>query len=187
MTLTVAEPPELPPTSLDIEVAHRDVPGLSSTTQLTREPMVLDELTALHGVASYSLPTQSNPWLMLGLVDGSWIKVMPSDDELEYYLIEPADEAARNVGLQPQFLAVWAAFRHIGRLGLDALERAAAMRELMGAAPPTPRIAGLVVVEVQHDERELPAAQLLKELASIRGAQRRRGSLSIGGTLRRGK
>ena len=45
-----------------IEIADISAPLFQDTGQLTRSPMVLEEIVALRGVAGYVAPSPQHPW-----------------------------------------------------------------------------------------------------------------------------
>ncbi|MCK6421783.1 MAG: hypothetical protein L6Q73_12890 [Aquabacterium sp.] len=167
-----------------IEIADISAPLFQDTGQLTRSPMVLEEIVALRGVAGYVAPSPQHPWLGLRLADGTGLRVSPADDDLLYYMVEPLDEASQAAGLRPQFLAVWAAYGAIGRAALHALERAAAIARLgvQSQVVVLSPIDGLEIVEVTQEDNELPALRLLRELAGDDG-KLATGALSLAGDL----
>jgi len=145
---------------------------------LSRSPMTIAEITALRGIVGYVAPARGSHWLTLRLADGAWVRVAPAESDLEFYLIEPADELAVRRGIQPQFVALWAAYRNIGRIALAAMERAANAGTTHTACP----IAGMDVVEVLSEDHTMPAMKLLAQLAST-ASPIRHGALSMAGNL----
>ncbi len=162
------------------DAADVDAPEVQGLELFCRPPMTVPDITALRGVIGYAPPRAEHPWLTIRLADGTWIRVAPAEDHLEFYMIEPADELAARRGIQPTFLALWAAYRTIGRLALAALERAANAGITASACP----IAGLDVIEVEAQDHSLPAIKLLAQLAEASNAHLRGGTLSIAGDLR---
>jgi len=170
------------PVTTQLEVAVADALSFEPEEPhpFARTPMTVPEITALRGIVGYAPPGQTNPWLTLRLADGAWVRVAPAESDLEFYLIEPADDIAARRGVQPQFLALWAAYRSLGRMALAAMERAANA----GITGSTCPIAGLDVIEVVAQDYTLPAIKLLAELAAAGNAQAGKVStLSLAGNL----
>jgi hypothetical protein len=165
-----------------VDVTHVSLSELGDASRLVRSPMTAEEISALRGVVAYAIPSSEEHGLRLRLADGSWVRVTPADEEREFYLIEPADDTARRVGLQPQFLALWAAYRYIGRCALAALERSV----LAGEDTALPPMLGVEVIEVHAIDHRMPAIELLERLAQSSGADRQGGALSLVGDLIRG-
>lgn len=107
-----------------LEVSELGPAQICGPESFARAPMTADRLVYLPGATGFRLPTQDCPWLELRLADGAWLRIRPIDEDLGYYHLMPLGrEAARN-GLRERFLPRWAAFKHLHRLALVALERA---------------------------------------------------------------
>lgn len=164
---------------LDLDVLHTSAPSLEGVSGFVREPMTIADISALRGVVGYVPPGPGHPWLTVRLADGACVQIAPGDEERQFYLLEPADTISRRRGVQPQFLALWAAYRHLGKISLEALERASQL----GVPDLGCKIAGLDVIEVAATDHTLPAIQLLAQLAAASNNRVRDGALSVAGDL----
>ena len=174
--LTVTAPGAI---EMRVDVTDVLVPALDGPQRFARAPMTLPEITALRGIVGYIPPGDGHQWLTLRLADGVWIRVAPAELDLEFYMIEPADDVAKRRGVRPQFLGLWAAYRSIGRMALAAMERAANA----GMSDSTCPIAGMDVVEVVAEDHTLPAIKLLAQLAAASNTDPRDSTLSLAGSL----
>lgn len=118
-------------------------------------------------------------WFQVHLPDGCWLRLKPVDSDLLYYLIEPANGRAVRVKVERTFLAVWAAFIHVSRLALAAIERQSYLGEFDAAGDPASADETGAYVAIQQIDRTPAGTRLLGEIAGQMGQVHRDQTISV--------